>query len=130
MDPDQYDINEAANWDPKTETLTLTIEGKEYTMTYQAWSNSMIGNGEFASASNAVKLQITAMLEQDYLEKYYRIPLCGSTVCSMLSFQVQYYTEEYNIMYGFGGMRLMTYKYDDAQWAKLVKENNGQLDYT
>ena len=29
MDPDQYDINEAANWDPKTEELTLTVNGEE-----------------------------------------------------------------------------------------------------
>jgi oligopeptide transport system substrate-binding protein len=50
----------------------------------------------------------------------------------MLSYQCKYYTENYNIMYGFGGMRLMTYTYDDAAWAELVAKQiaeNGEIDY-
>jgi oligopeptide transport system substrate-binding protein len=129
MDPDQYDINEAACWNPKTEKLTLTVAGKEVTMTWQEWSNSMIGNGQFAGADNATKLAITSMLETKYLEKYYRIPLCATTICSMLSYQLNYYTETYNMAYGFGGLRLMTYNYDDAEWAAFVKEQGGKLSY-
>ena len=132
MDPEQYDINEAANYDPTTDTLTLVVNGVEETMTWQAWSNSMIGTGKFASASTATKLSITAQLEEAFLKTYYRIPLCATTVCSMLSYQVKYYTEAYNIMYGFGGMRLMSYNYNDAQWAEFVAQQvaaNGQIDY-
>lgn len=129
MDPDQYDINEAANWDPTTEELTLTVNGEEYTMTYQAWSNSMMGTGQFASADFETKLAITAQLEEIYLKFYYRIPLCATTVCTLLSYQVKYYTEDYNIMYGFGGLRLMTYNYSDAAWADFVEEQGGTLTY-
>jgi hypothetical protein len=35
-------------------------------------------------------------------------------------------------MYGFGGMRLMDYTYDDVAWAAFVAEQiaaNGELDY-
>ena len=132
MDPDQYDINEAANYDPTVEKITLTVNGEEVTMTWQEWSNCMIGNGAYAAAPNATKLDITAQLEEAFLKTYYRIPLCASTICSMLSFQCEYYTEEYNIMYGFGGMRLMDYKLDDAAWKTWVDAQiaeNGELDY-
>ena len=131
MDPDQYDINEAANYDPTVDTVTLTVDGKEVTKTWQAWSNSMIGNGDYAAAPTATKLAITAQLEEAFLKTYYRIPLCATTICSMLSFQCSYYTEDYNIMYGFGGMRLMDYKLDDVAWKAWVAENavDGELDY-
>ena len=128
-DPDQYDINEAACWDPRTETLTLNVEGEDVTMTWQAWSQALVGTGPYAGADNKVKLAITAMMEEEYLKKFYRIPLAGTTICSMLSYKNSYYTEEYNIMYGFGGLELMTYNYDDAEWAKFVADNNGTLNY-
>ena len=129
MDPDQYDLNEAANWDPRTEQLTLTVDGEEVTMTYQAWSQSMMGTGQFAAASFETKLAITAQLEEIYLKFYYRIPLAATTICTLLSYQVKYYTEDYNIMYGFGGLRLMTYNYSDAAWADFVESEGGTLTY-
>ena len=130
MDPDQYDINEAGCWDPTTEQLTLVVDGKEETMTWQQWSNSMIGTGKFADASNEVKLQITAQLEEKFLAKFYRIPLAVTTVCSLNSYKIEDYTDEYNIMYGFGGFRIMDYNYDDAAWAAYVaSQPNGELDY-
>lgn len=129
MDPDNTDINEAACWDPTTETLTLTVNGEEVTMTWQAWSNCMIGTGKYADADFDTKLDITAMLETKYLQKYYRIPLAGTTICSMLSYQLDYYTQEYNFAYGFGGSRIMKFNYDDAEWAEFVAENGGKLSY-
>ena len=130
MDPDQYDINEAGCWDPTTEQLTLVVDGKEETMTWQQWSNCMIGTGKFADASNEVKLQITAQLEEKFLAKFYRIPLAVTTVCSLNSYKIEDYTDEYNIMYGFGGFRIMDYNYDDAAWAAYVaSQPNGELDY-
>ena len=98
-------------------------------MTWQAWSGAMSGTGKFADASNAVKLQILADIEENYLEKYYVIPLASTTACSMLSYKVSYYTDSYSIMYGFGGMRLMTHQYTDAQWAEFVASQGGRLTY-
>jgi len=128
-DPDQYDVNEMGCWDPRVETLTLNVEGEDVTMTWQEWSNALIGNGPFANSSEKTKLAITAKMEEEYLNKYYRIPLAGTTACSMLAYKVSYYTEEYNIMYGFGGLELMNYNYDDAEWAKFIEDNNGTLSY-
>ena len=129
-DPSQYNINEAGCWDPTTEELTLVVNGVEDTMTWQDWSNSMISGGKYAFADNETKLYITAQMEQKFLEKYYRIPLAVTTVCSLLSFQMDYYTQTYNFAYGFGGMRLMSYNYTDAEWAEYLKTvPNGELNY-
>ena len=128
-DTDQYDVNELGCWDPATTNLTLTVDGEEVTMTWKEWSGSMIGTGKFANASNETKLAITAAMEEEFLKFYYRIPLCGTTICSLLSFKADYYTWEYNIMYGFGGLELMTYNYTDAEWAEYVASQGGELNY-
>ncbi len=130
-DTEQYagQINEMACWDPSVEELTLTVDGKEVTMTWQEWSRSMTGTGQFATADFSVKLAITAQMEKLFLEKYYRIPFCGTTICSMLSYKCNYYTDEYNIMYGFGGLELMTYNYTDEEWAEFCAEQNGDIKY-
>ena len=122
-------INEMGCWNPATTDLTLTIEGEEVTMTWQEWSRCMLGGGKYFEASNEVKLQITAAMEEEFLKFYYRIPLCGTTVCSLLSYKADYYTWDYNIMYGFGGLELMTYNYTDAEWAEYVAQQNGTLNY-
>ena len=128
-DTEQYSINEAGCWDPSTETLTLTVNGEDVTMTWQEWSRALIGTGKFTDADFATKLYITAQMEELYLQKYYRIPLAGTTAPSLLSYQVDYYTDEYNIMYDFGGLRLMTYNYSDAEWAEYVASEGGTLSY-
>lgn len=128
-DPDQYDINEAACWDPTTTELTLTVNGTEMTKTWQEWSGCMVGSGDLANESFETKLQVLANLEENYMNFVYRIPLCSTTVSSMLSYQCNYYTEEYNIMYGFGGLELLTFNYTDAEWADFVAESGNQLNY-
>ena len=128
-DTDQYSVNEVGCWDPATEALTLNVNGEDVTMTWKDWSGALIGTGRFTDADFATKLYITAQMEELYLQKYYRIPLAGTTASSLLSYQVDYYTDEYNIMYDFGGLRLMTYNYTDAEWAAYVAEEGGTLSY-
>ena len=128
-DNEQYSINEAGCWDPATEELTLTVNGEEVTMSWTEWSRSMIGTGVFANESLETKLEITAEMEELYLQKYYRIPLASSTSCSLLSYKCSYITEDYNLAYGWGGFELMSYNYTDAEWADYVSSQNGVLSY-
>ena len=128
-DTEQYDVNEIACWNPAVEELTINIEGEDVTMTWQDWSRALVGTGPYAGADAKVKLAVTATMEKEFLSKYYRIPLAGSCVASLLSYQVAYYTEDYNIMYGFGGMELMTYNYSDAEWVDYVASQGGELSY-
>lgn len=130
-DPDQYGVNELGCWDPTKETLTITLPEFEFedTMTWQKWSNALTGSGKYANVDNELKLAITAKMEEEYLKFYYRIPLCGSTSAFLLGYQVSYFTETYNIMYDFGGFRLMKFNYNDAEWAKYVADHGGTIDY-
>ena len=128
--PDQYKINEAGCWDPATTKLTLTIEGEEVTMTWKEWGDCCIGTGKYADADNKVKLYITAQLEENFLKFYYRIPLAVTTSCSLTSYKVENYTDSYNIMYGFGGFRIMDYNFSDSEWtAYVASQPNGELNY-
>lgn len=129
-DPSYVDpIHESGCWDPSVETLTLTVNGVEDTMTWQNWSVSMTGTGKFANADNETKLSILAGMEENYLAKYYVIPLATTTACSMLSYKTSFYTENYSIMYSFGGTRLQTFNYTDAEWADYVSSQGGALNY-
>ena len=112
-------INETGCWDPSTTELTININGEDVTKTWEEWSRAC-STGDYATADFDVKLKITATMEEEFLKFYYRIPLCGTTAAFLLTFQMEYYTENYNIMYGFGGMRLMSYVYDDAAWAEVA----------
>ena len=129
MDPDKYAIHEGACYDPTTEILTLEIGTEQVSMTWQEWSNSMIGTGVYSDASVEKKLEITAKLDAAFLSKFYRIPLCSTTTATLLSHRADYFTEEYNVMYGFGGMRLMKYHYDDKEWRSYLKKNGTPLNY-
>ena len=129
MDADKYDLNEAGCWSPDVEQFTLTINGVDETHDYQWWANCMDSGNKYANADFDTKLYILSRLENDFLNKYYRIPLASSTSCSLLSFKMNYYTEDYNIMYGFGGLRLISYNYTNGEWAKYVAEQGGTLNY-
>ena len=130
-DTEQYagQINETGCWDPATTELTINVKGEDVTMTWQEWSRALVGTGAYAGADFDTKLKVTATMEEEFLKFYYRIPLCGTTVCSLLSYKADYYTWEYNIMYGFGGLELMSYNYTDAEWAAYVQAQGGTLNY-
>ena len=130
MDPTYVDpIHESGCFDPATETVTLNILGEDVTMTWQEWSVSMTGTGPYANSDNETKLAVLAAIEEAYLERYYCIPIATSTSCSMLSYKLSYFTENYNIMYGFGDLRLIQPNYNDAEWTEYVASVGGTLSY-
>ena len=128
-DTEENKINELGCWDPATETLTIEIDGEKVTKTWQDWSRALVGTGPYADANFGVKLNVTATMEKEFLNKYYRIPLAASCASFLQSYQVQNYTDNYNIMYAFGGLELMTYNYTDAEWAEYVANAGGTLSY-
>lgn len=132
MDPSYTSIHESGCWDPTTDTFTLNVPGVDdpVTKTAQRWSVSMAAGGDYGNASNEVKVSILAQLEKAFIERYYCIPLASSTICTLLGYQQDYFAQDYNTMYGFGGLALFRYKYNDAQWEAYVKAQGGTLDYT
>ncbi len=135
-------IHESCGWNPSTETLTLTYDfdgtgEQELTLSLENWSNAINGgivedDGSYSVPNfdnPEVQLYILSKLEKAVLESYQCIPWSAETSCSLFSQKIHYATLNYNIMYGYGGIRLMTYNYDDADWDAYVKAQGGTLNY-
>ncbi len=132
----------SAAWDTSSEMMTFTMVGVgengediTETMSLMEWYDCLNGNSgcKYDWSSNALeesqRLQLIAALEKAVLTKYYTVPISYSFAASMLSYKVDYITYEYNTFMGYGGMKYMTYNYDDAEWAKAIDDNNGIFDY-
>lgn len=124
-------IHEACGFDPTTETIEIPINGENKTMTYQNWAKSINGAGEYASEDQvANKLLILSYLESNLVKGAHMIPFACDAIVSLYSFKIEYATTEYDIMYGYGGIRLMKYNYSDKAWEEFVASQGGELDYT
>ena len=127
-------------WDTANTMMTFTMKGVAEdggditeTMGLLDWYACLNGSGKYDWSSNGLpqekRLQLIAALEKEVLKVYYTVPLANSFSASMLSYKVDYITYEYNTFMSYGGMKYMTYNYDDAQWAAAVAEQNGELNY-
>jgi len=76
-----------------------------------------------------IALSNSAALENAVLSSYQCIPFAAETRCQLYSQQIQYFTLNYNLMYRYGGVRLLTYAYDDAAWEAYVASQGGILHY-
>lgn len=131
-------IHESCGWNPAIETLTLTYDfdgdGAEEDVTYtlQNWAKLINGTDigdQKAFTDPDTMMFIFAKLEGAIIGSYQCIPLWSETACSLFSHKIEYATLDYNIMYGYGGVRFMTFNYTDAEWAAYVAQNNNQLEY-
>ena len=129
-------------WDTSAEMMTFTMvgvgeDGGDITETMSLMDWYLCLNGDSSAkydwSSNAIpeskRLQLIAALEEAVLTQYYSVPIQYYFSASLLSYKVDYITYEYNTFMGYGGMKYMTYNYDDYDWAILLHENNGQLNY-
>ncbi len=131
-------IHESCGWNPEDEMLSLTYDfnndGSVETLEYSLTEWSMLINGEAvgeqAPYTDADTMMfVFAKLEGAVIGAYQCIPWASETACSLFSQKIKYATLDYNIMYGYGGLRLMTYNYTDAEWDAYVASQNNQLKY-
>ena len=108
--------------------VTIKVDGKEVSKSFYDWYLALT-EGEYVLADNKTKLQVLAGFEEAYLQTYATTPLYYRTSASLLSRKINYATDEYVQIVGFGGIPEITYNYDDAQWEAYLKENNNQLSY-
>ena len=117
------------NMDTSTELLTLNISGQDHTMTWYEWCKAI--NGKLDGSQDAAKfyhnVEVLAKLEAAYLQKLHFVPVSSDAVNYLLSYQVEYITDECSILYGFGGTRLMRFNYTDDEWKAYVA--SGAPDY-
>ena len=128
-------------WDTGSQLLTFTMKGVgengadvTETMSLLDWYYCLNGMSEkYDWSSNALeesqRLQLIAALEKEILKAYYTVPLYYNFSASLLSYKIDYITYEYNTFMGYGGMKYMTYNFDDTAWAAEVAANNGELNY-
>ena len=127
-------IHESCGWDPSVEKCTITADFdgdgnvEEKTDTLQNWAKSINGGGAYDGNAD-LSMVILSHLESGILGAYQCIPFAAETACDMYSQQIKYATLNYNIMYGYGGIRLMSYNYTDAEWADYVASQGGTLNY-
>ncbi len=127
-------IHESSGWNPSVETLDITYDfdgdgvAETKTATFQQWAKSINGAGEYANAPDTA-LVILSYLETGVLSAYQCIPFATETLVELHSKQIEYATYDYNIMYGYGEVRLLTYNYSDAEWDEYVKSQGGTLSY-
>ena len=85
--------------------------------------------GQKAFTDADTMMFIFANLEKAVVTSYQCIPLWSETECSLFSQKLNYATLDYNIMYGYGGLRFMTFNYTDAEWDAYVAAQGGTLKY-
>lgn len=127
-------------WDPDTVTLTLDVKGGEgqqsfedLTMTLTEWNECLQALSgcryDFKNYPIETKLEILAAEETAVLQTYWGIPVRSVYEGSLMSYKVDYINYEYNTFMGYGGVRYMSYNFDDTEWAAFVAEK-GTLNYT
>ncbi|MBE6626353.1 MAG: hypothetical protein E7628_04135, partial [Ruminococcaceae bacterium] len=129
-------------WDTGSQTMTFTMVGVAEdggditeTMTLLEWYDCLNGaagakyDWSATALEQSQRLQLIAALEKEVLAVYYTVPLYNNFGASLLSYQVDYVTYEYNTFMSYGGVKYMTYNFDDAEWAAEVAAQNGELNY-
>ncbi len=130
----------SAAWPTDTVTMKFTMKGVgeggadiEEEMSLLDWYACLNGTGKYDWSANALeqeqRLQLIAALEKEVLKVYYTVPLYNNFSASLLSYKVDYVTYEYNTFMGYGGIKYMTYNFDDAAWEAEVAKQDGELNY-
>lgn len=129
----------AKKWDPKTVSVTVKAtpdaDHKDGVYTYNLEQWRLILQGKDGCPVNfknfPMEDQLTALgaVETAILKEYYSIPVFSRYSASLMGYKVDYISYEYNTFMGYGGIRYMTFNYDDTAWAEFVASNNNILNY-
>lgn len=129
----------ATNWDPKTVSVTVkaTPDDKHkdglYTYNLEQWRLILQGKDgcpvNFKNFPMEDQLAALGAVETAILKVYYSIPVYSRYSASLMGYKVDYVSYEYNTFMGYGGIRYMTFNYDDTAWAEFVASNNNILNY-
>lgn len=133
-------------WDTSAHELTYQVKGitvkdaegndvvdPTFTMSLLEWYDCLNGattapyDWSEGAVDVEVRLGLIAAIEREILLQYYTVPMQNSFGAALLSYKVDYITTEYNTFMAYGGIRYMTYNYDDYDWAQYNHDN--KVDY-
>lgn len=118
-------IHESNGWDPSSETLEIRAdfngdgEPERFVRSFESWAEAINDPKQYAGSTDLC-MEILAQLEAGILDACQCIPWGSSASCMIYSPKLRYPTAEYNIMYRYGGIRLLGYEYNDAQWEEYI----------
>lgn len=129
----------AKKWDPTAVNVTVKAtpdaDHKDglYTYNLEQWRNILQGKDtalpNFKNFPMEDQLTALGAVETAILKAYYSIPVFSRYSASLMGYKVDYISYEYNTFMGYGGIRYMTFNYDDTAWAEFVASNNNILNY-
>ena len=79
--------------------------------------------GAFADYAYSTRCEIVAGVEHALLNWFPTTSLYYRNVASLRSQKINYATDVYLTLMGFGGYESITYNYDDAEWADYIANN-------
>lgn len=129
----------AVKWDPTTVEVTVKAtpydkhKDGNYTYNLAQWRLILQGKDgcpvNFKNFPMEDQLAALGAVETAILKEYYSIPVFSRYSASLMGYKVDYISYEYNTFMGYGGIRYMTFNYDDTAWAEFVASNNNILNY-
>ena len=116
-------------FDPYKETVTINLDGKNITKSYNAWYIALC-EGEYVRSDMETRKTILAECEKGLLLHYNMIPIRYWTSVSLNSHRILEGSEVFvNSLVGFGGLREKQFTMDDKDWDAYCERNNYQLTY-
>ena len=97
------------------------------------WSyiNGIAETGDHDSAefikNHKIILKVLSHLEAGILNRWEAIPLVARASTSLNSFKIENGSKVYINLMGYGGIRYLTYNYDDVEWKAFTKEAGAAL---
>ena len=119
-------------FDADAVSVTITLDGKDYTASLQDWARWCAGDPEITIDDDAGKALIPfrnfdsysrcaiyADLEWAYLTQMVTTPLYYRNSATLLSQKGDYPTKQYLDLVEFGGIAFYTFHYTDSQWEQV-----------
>jgi len=108
-------------------------DGTPESKTFHAWYIDLNGivldkDAEDYELRHTRYCNILAGLEAGILNRFEAVPLIARASSSINSFKIENGSPTYINLIGYGGVRHMTFNYDDAEWAKFVEEHPNLAD--
>lgn len=120
------------------------IFSAEETQTFHAWYERMTGDelseaayGDDPQPGDADyeawldvhnrKLNILAGLEAGIVSRFEAVPIVARGSSSLNSFKIELGSETYVSLIGYGGIRYITFNYNNGEWSEFVSSNGGNL---
>ena len=129
----------AKGWDPTKVNVSVKAtpdadhENGIYTYNLEQWRLILQGKDNtlpnFKNFSMEDQLTALGAVEAAILKEYYSVPVFSLYSANLMGYKTDYVTYEYNTFMGYGGIRYMSYNFDDTEWAAFVSEKGGTLNY-